>query len=71
MSKRSGRASHGFCIGDHVALSWAPSCGQCSEALRERRISCAAAWPAMGEGGLLDGTSRLTREGEARLATTR
>ena len=51
-------------VGDHVALSWAPSCGRCSECLRELPQLCAAAWPAMGEGGLLDGTSRLSRDGE-------
>jgi Zn-dependent alcohol dehydrogenase len=50
--------------GDHVALSWAPSCGQCSECIRELPNLCAAAWPAMGEGGLLDSTSRLSRGGE-------
>ncbi len=50
--------------GDHVALSWAPSCGQCSECVRELPHLCAAAWPAMGEGGLLDHTSRLSRGGE-------
>ena len=49
--------------GDHVALSWAPSCGQCSECLRGLPQLCAAAWPAMGVGGLLDGTSRLSRDG--------
>jgi Zn-dependent alcohol dehydrogenase len=51
-------------VGDHVALSWAPSCGACSECLRGLPQLCAAAWPAMGAGGLLDGTSRLSRDGE-------
>ena len=50
--------------GDHVALSWAPSCGACEECLRELPHLCSTAWPAMGEGGLLDGTSRLSRDGE-------
>jgi Zn-dependent alcohol dehydrogenase len=50
--------------GDHVALSWAPSCGECSECLRELPQLCSTAWPAMGEGGLLDGTTRLSRDGE-------
>jgi Zn-dependent alcohol dehydrogenase len=49
--------------GDHVALSWAPSCGTCSECLRDLPQLCSTAWPAMGEGGLLDGTTRLTRDG--------
>src|SRR5438874_1938212 len=50
--------------GDHVALSWAPSCGQCTECLRELPQLCSTAWPAMGAGGLLDGTTRLSRDGE-------
>jgi Zn-dependent alcohol dehydrogenase len=50
--------------GRHVALSWAPSCGACAECLRELPQLCSAAWPAMGAGGLLDGTSRLSRDGE-------
>jgi S-(hydroxymethyl)glutathione dehydrogenase / alcohol dehydrogenase len=49
--------------GDHVALSWAPSCGECPECLRELPQLCSTAWPAMGEGGLLDGTTRLSRDG--------
>jgi Zn-dependent alcohol dehydrogenase len=51
-------------VGDHVALSWSPSCGQCAECLRELPQLCSTAWPAMGEGGLLDGTTRLSRDGE-------
>ncbi|NUR76514.1 MAG: alcohol dehydrogenase catalytic domain-containing protein [Thermoleophilia bacterium] len=50
--------------GDHVALSWAPSCGQCPECLRDLPQLCSTAWPAMGRGGLLDGTTRLSRDGE-------
>ncbi|MFL5927661.1 MAG: alcohol dehydrogenase catalytic domain-containing protein [Gaiellaceae bacterium] len=51
-------------VGDHVALSWAPSCGACDECLRDLPQLCSKAWPAMGEGGLLDGTTRLSRNGE-------
>ena len=50
-------------VGDHVALSWAPSCGECAECLRELPQLCSTAWPAMGAGMLLDGTSRLSRDG--------
>jgi len=50
-------------VGDHVALSWAPSCGECAECLRDLHHLCASAWPSMGTGGLLDGTSRLSRDG--------
>jgi Zn-dependent alcohol dehydrogenase len=54
----------GVAVGDHVALSWSPSCGTCSECLRELPHLCSTAWPAMAEGGLLDGTTRLSRNGE-------
>jgi S-(hydroxymethyl)glutathione dehydrogenase / alcohol dehydrogenase len=49
--------------GDRVALSWAPSCGQCPECLRELPHLCSTIWPAMASGGLMDGTSRLSRDG--------
>ncbi|MEP6893874.1 MAG: zinc-binding dehydrogenase, partial [Gaiellaceae bacterium] len=51
-------------VGDHVALSWAPSCGACAECLRDLPQLCSTAWPAMGTGGLMDGTTRLSRDGE-------
>jgi Zn-dependent alcohol dehydrogenase len=51
-------------VGDHVALSWAPSCGTCAECLRELPQLCSTAWPAMGAGGLMDGTTRLSRGGD-------
>lgn len=51
-------------VGDHVALSWAPSCGVCEECLRDLPWLCSTAWPAMATGGLLDGTTRLSRNGE-------
>ena len=51
-------------VGDRVALSWTPSCGECEECLRGLRNLCSAVWPAMATGGLMDGTTRLSREGE-------
>ncbi len=51
-------------VGAHVALSWSPACGECAECLRELPQLCSTAWPAMGTGGLMDGTTRLSREGE-------
>ncbi len=51
-------------VGDHVALSWSPSCGACAECLRDLPQLCSTAWPAMGPGGLMDGTTRLSRDGE-------
>jgi S-(hydroxymethyl)glutathione dehydrogenase / alcohol dehydrogenase len=51
-------------IGDHVALSWAPWCGECEECVRNLPQLCSTVWPAMGTGGLMDGTPRLSRAGE-------
>jgi Zn-dependent alcohol dehydrogenase len=51
--------------GTHVVLSWLPSCGRCEECLRELPHLCRTTWEAMAPGGLLDGTSRLSRDGEA------
>src|SRR5690348_10375107 len=49
--------------GDRVALSWAPYCGACEACLRDLPHLCTTAWPAMDAGGLLDGTTRLSRDG--------
>jgi Zn-dependent alcohol dehydrogenase len=51
-------------VGDHVALSWAPACGRCEECLEDLPHLCGTAWPMMARGMLLDGTSRLSRDGE-------
>ena len=50
-------------VGDHVALSWAPWCGECPECRRDLPQLCSTMWPAMGTGGLMDGTPRLSRDG--------
>jgi Zn-dependent alcohol dehydrogenase len=54
----------GLLPGQHVVLSWAPFCGRCENCRRELPHLCTSAWPAMFAGGLLDGTSRLSRGGE-------
>ena len=51
-------------VGDHVALSWTPSCGACEECVRGLPQLCSTVWPVMGLGGVMDGTSRLTLDGE-------
>ena len=51
-------------VGDHVALSWAPWCGECEECRRDLPQLCSTVWPAMATGGLMDGTPRLSRDGE-------
>jgi Zn-dependent alcohol dehydrogenase len=50
--------------GDRVMLSWMPACGRCGECVRGLEHLCARAWDDMGHGGLLDGTPRLSRDGE-------
>jgi Zn-dependent alcohol dehydrogenase len=50
--------------GAHVVLSWMPSCGKCDECVRGFPHLCSVAWAAMGHGGLLDGTPRLSRDGQ-------
>jgi Zn-dependent alcohol dehydrogenase len=50
--------------GTPVLLSWLPSCGHCEECLRELPHLCTTAWQAMAAGGLLDGATRLSRDGE-------
>jgi Zn-dependent alcohol dehydrogenase len=58
-----GPAVASIAVGDHVVLSWNPSCGACEECLRGLPHLCTAAWDAMFAGGLMDGTPRLHREG--------
>ena len=50
--------------GTRVVLSWLPACGRCEECLRELPHLCTTTWDAMAGGGLLDGTPRLSRDGE-------
>jgi NDMA-dependent alcohol dehydrogenase len=51
--------------GDHVVLSWLPSCGRCFYCLGGRPVLCEWSTPAMLAGTMPDGTSRLTSNGEA------
>lgn len=51
-------------IGDHVVLSWVPSCGTCRYCLAGRPAQCAlVAQVAAPLGVLHDGTSRLSKDG--------
>jgi NDMA-dependent alcohol dehydrogenase len=50
-------------VGDHVALSWLPSCGRCRYCQAGRPVLCAASAPALLGGTLLDGTVRLHDRG--------
>ncbi len=58
-----GVSSHS--VGDHVVLSWVPSCGRCGSCLGGRPAQCEPAAKVTAPLGVLfDGTSRLSVEGE-------
>jgi S-(hydroxymethyl)glutathione dehydrogenase/alcohol dehydrogenase len=50
--------------GDHVVLSWAPSCGECADCRRGRPAACVPLHRAIGAGTLVDGTTGMSLEGE-------
>jgi len=50
-------------IGDSVALNWAPSCGLCFYCARSLPGLCATHTAANWAGTLLDGTTRLSKDG--------
>lgn len=49
--------------GDLVALNWAPSCGTCFSCRSGRPALCSAYVGPIWAGTMLDGTTRLTRDG--------
>ncbi|MBO1900347.1 Zn-dependent alcohol dehydrogenase [Leucobacter weissii] len=51
--------------GDHVALSWMPSCDTCRHCRAGRPVLCTAAAPYLLAGTLLDGSTSLRHEGRA------
>src|SRR4030095_7787564 len=48
-------------VGDHVVLTWAPSCGNCFYCLRDRPNLCETYTGPIWAGTMLDGTTRLHR----------
>ena len=50
--------------GEQVVLSWAPSCGECPDCLAGRPARCLPLNRAIAGSTLLDGTTRLSRNGE-------
>ena len=50
--------------GDHVAINWSPSCGQCFYCLGGQPYLCSVYVEKIWSGMQLDGTSRLSRDGE-------
>ena len=51
-------------VGDRVVLSWAPSCGECSDCRRGRPAACIALQRAIAKGTRLDGRTGLSHNGE-------
>lgn len=54
----------GIAPGDRVILSWAPSCESCGSCRRGRPAACAELRRAIGAGTLVDGTTRLSHDGQ-------
>jgi alcohol dehydrogenase len=50
--------------GTRVILSWMPPCGTCEPCVRDLPHLCRVGWGGMWNGLMLDGTSRLRRNGE-------
>src|SRR3954452_24833518 len=50
--------------GDRVVISWVPQCGECYFCTRDQGYLCERAGVAMASGGMLDGTTRFTSQGQ-------
>lgn len=59
-----GPGVEGVRTGDSVVLSWAPSCGECSDCRRGRPAACTALQRAIAAGTLPDGRTGLSLNGE-------
>jgi len=49
--------------GEHVALNWAPACGTCFYCQNERPNLCSAYAEPIWAGAMMDGTTRLAKDG--------
>lgn len=58
-----GEGVKGLGVGDHVSLNWAPNCGACFYCLNERPNLCSTYVGPIWEGAMMDGTTRLSRDG--------
>lgn len=54
----------GLRVGQHVALSWAPDCGDCFYCLRGQPNLCTTYTDPLWKGVMLDGTPRLSWRGQ-------
>jgi S-(hydroxymethyl)glutathione dehydrogenase / alcohol dehydrogenase len=50
--------------GDRVVLSWAPSCGECSDCRRGRPAACVPLHRAIAAGTLVDGRTGMSLDGQ-------
>src|SRR5207248_10534263 len=50
--------------GDHVVISWVPQCGDCFFCQRGQANLCEQANTSLATGGLLDGSTRMTSQGQ-------
>ncbi len=50
-------------VGDHVALNWAPSCGNCFYCLHDRPSLCGTYVEPIWAGTMMDGDTRLSKDG--------
>ena len=51
-------------LGDHVALNWAPNCGSCFYCLNDRPNLCSTYVGPIWAGTMMDGTTRLSKNGQ-------
>ncbi len=58
-----GEGVEGLSIGDHVVVSWVPQCGTCYMCTHDQGELCEVGSIASMSGGLLDMTSRVSRDG--------
>jgi Zn-dependent alcohol dehydrogenase len=59
-----GEGVTGVRPGDHVALNWAPNCGSCFYCLRDKPSLCNTFVGPIWAGTMMDGTTRLSKNGE-------
>lgn len=50
--------------GDHVALNWSPNCGSCFYCLNDRPNLCLTYVEPIWAGTMMDGTTRLSKDGQ-------
>lgn len=62
--ERVGDCRSTVTVGDHVALSWAPNCGDCFYCHKGRPSLCQAYLEPIWAGTMMDGTTRLSQNGK-------